>query len=296
MDELAAEQRRASAAASTLEAIRARALRLSHELTIAWAIIGLLGGALAAWLVRRDLRLSREVRRLERERTHELEHFAERVAHDILSPLAAVSAGAHVLSRKLRDDLQAQRASHTMRSSLDRVRVTVQELLRFARAGARPAPGERADLARVVESLREELLPAAEAKGVALTFDTPPPVQVACAEAAIHVVLQNLVRNAIKYIGDGPRKRVRAWASVDTDKVRLLVEDTGPGLPAGMERNVFDPYVRASRDGAPGVGLGLATVKRLVESRRGAVGVSSQPSRGATFWVELPIAPDGALH
>jgi signal transduction histidine kinase len=126
---------------------------------------------------------------------------------------------------------------------------------------------------------------------VALSVAIPERVEVACAEAAMFIVLQNLLRNAIKYIGDGPRRLVRAWADVTGARVRLVVEDTGPGIPPGMERAVFQPYVRGPRAREPGFGLGLATVKRLVESREGKVGVSSAPQRGARFWVELPLAP-----
>ena len=73
-------------------------------------------------------------------------------------------------------------------------------------------------------------------------------------------------------------------------KVRLIVEDSGPGIPAGMEHAIFEPYVRASATDEDGIGLGLATVKRIVESRAGRVGVSSSPRLGAMFWVELPLA------
>jgi len=77
---------------------------------------------------------------------------------------------------------------------------------------------------------------------------------------------------------------------VAAQSVRLSVQDSGPGLPAGMEQAVFAPYVRAPGTHAPGIGLGLATVKRIVESRRGRVGVWSDPRKGATFWVDLPLA------
>ena len=243
--------------------------------------------------MRRHQRLTEEVRRLDRERAQELEQFAGRVAHDIVSPLGPVSVGVQFLARKLELDGQAKEAVRVIRGSLDRVAAIVDELLRFARAGARPAAEECADLPRVIDALRDELLPAAEQQGVALTLEPAPPVRVACSEAAILVVLQNLLRNAIKYIGDGPRRLVSARAIVGPGKVRLTVEDSGPGIPAGMERAVFEPYVRAPGTRQPGIGLGLATVKRIVESRRGRVGVFSDPRRGATFWVELPLAAPG---
>ena len=291
-EELAAEERRAIAASTRLEEIRSRSLELASRLNLAWMLLAILGSCVAAILVRRHQRLSENVRRLDRERAHELEQFAGRVAHDIVSPLGPVSVGVQYLARKLAGDAQAQDAVRIVRGSLDRVGAIVDELLRFARAGARPARGECADLPRVIDALRDELLPAARQQGVALTLEPAPPVKVACSEAAILVVLQNLLRNAIKYIGDSPRKLICARAVVDADKVRLSVQDSGPGLPSGMEKAVFEPYVRGEGAREPGIGLGLATVKRIVESRRGRVGVSSEPRKGATFWVELPLSSD----
>jgi signal transduction histidine kinase len=212
------------------------------------------------------------------------------VAHDIVSPLSPVALGVQVLARKLADDPQAQEAAALVRRSLDRVSTIVDELLRFARAGAQPEPDETADLSRVMDALREEILPDARERGISLTFEPPPRVQVACAEGAVLVVLQNLLRNAIKYIGDGPHKSIVARAAVLGDRVRLSVQDSGPGIPAGMEAKLFEPYVRAPGTRKPGIGLGLATVKRIVEARRGRVGVASTPHEGSNFWVELPLA------
>jgi signal transduction histidine kinase len=290
MDELAAGTSRASGASERLGEIRGRSLRLVNALNLLWASLALVGGVVAAVLVRRHQRVVERLRRVEQARASELEEFAGRVAHDILSPLGPVSPGLQVLSRKLDGDSAAQRAVAAIRRSLERVSMIVDELLRFARSGAQPAPGERADIARVLDSVRDELAPDAEQNGVTLRFEPAPQVEVACGEGAMLVVIHNLVRNAIKYIGDGPRRLVVTRAVVAAQSVRLSVQDTGPGLPAGMEQAVFAPYVRAPGTHAPGIGLGLATVKRIVESRRGRVGVWSEPRKGATFWVDLPLA------
>jgi signal transduction histidine kinase len=290
MDELAAGTRRAGDASERLAEIRGRALRLVNALNLLWASLALIGGLVAAVLVRRHQRVLERLQLVEQARTSELEQFAGRVAHDVLSPLGPVSPGLQVLSRKLDGDSAAQRAVGAIRRSLDRVSMIVDELLRFARSGAQPAPGERADIARVLESVRDELAPDAEQRGVTLRFEPAPQVEVACAEGAMLVVVHNLIRNAIKYIGDGPRRLVVMRAVVAAESVRLSVQDSGPGLPPGMEQAVFAPYVRAPGTHAPGIGLGLATVKRIVESRRGSVGVWSEPRKGATFWVDLPLA------
>jgi signal transduction histidine kinase len=97
------------------------------------------------------------------------------------------------------------------------------------------------------------------------------------------------VRNAIKYMGDAPVRRVTVRSFARRRAVRIEVADTGPGLPPEAASRVFEPYVRATATSGGGFGLGLATVRRLVEAHRGRVGVDSGPT-GATFWVELPSA------
>ena len=72
--------------------------------------------------------------------------------------------------------------------------------------------------------------------------------------------------------------------------MRIEVEDSGPGIPPALYETIFDPHVRGRTDGKPGIGLGLATVKRITESHGGAVGFRSRLDVGSTFWVELPRA------
>ncbi|HEY2029831.1 MAG TPA: HAMP domain-containing sensor histidine kinase, partial [Myxococcales bacterium] len=294
METLTAETQRATAASARLEQVRARSLTTSRLFDALWALCALAGAIVAAVLVRRHQQLQEHTHRLERERAAELEQFSGRVAHDIVGSLSTVSVGLHVLSRSVSGDAHATEAAGLMRRSLSRVTLIVEELFRFAQSGARPQDGETADLGSVLHAIEEELVPAAAQRGVALTVEPSPGVEVACAEAAILVAMQNLVRNAIRYVADAPKKHIVARTTVLRDKVRVSVEDTGPGVPEGMETAIFDPYVRASRTG-DGLGLGLATVKRIVESRSGKVGVVSRPDHGATFWIELPRAMAHAL-
>ena len=112
-------------------------------------------------------------------------------------------------------------------------------------------------------------------------------IVLACAPASSSI-FSNLLRNAVKYLGDGSEKRVTIRALVADENVRVEVEDTGPGLSAELAAHVFEPYVRAPNNTRPGLGLGLATVRRFVNAHRGHVGVSSSPGSGSTFWFELP--------
>ena len=223
-------------------------------------------------------------------RVIELEQFSARVAHEILGPMQAVSVWLWMLERALTTVPRARELLARTRRTLGRVQVIVDELLRFALAGAQPDPGERVNLRDVVEGLREDLVPIAEGAGVSLTIEPVPNVQVACCEAAVIIVLQNLIGNAIKYIGDSPTKRVVARANIIAGAVHLLVQDSGPGIPLGTERSIFEPYFRATDTNQPGIGLGLATVKRIVEAHGGRVGVHPSSRNGACFWVDIPVA------
>ena len=117
---------------------------------------------------------------------------------------------------------------------------------------------------------------------------------VACNKGLLTSALSNLVRNAITYLDGGPDKHVDVLAFDAGDRVRIEVRDNGPGLPPGAESRVFEPYVRGPGTAQPGLGLGLATVKRIVETHGGAVGVESRAGAGSRFWFELPkVAAQG---
>jgi signal transduction histidine kinase len=113
---------------------------------------------------------------------------------------------------------------------------------------------------------------------------------VACNEGLLTAALSNLVRNALTHMDGAPNKHVDIIAADDGDRVRIEVRDDGPGLPPGSEATVFDPFVRGPGATSSGLGLGLATVKRIVESHGGAVGVESHAGVGCRFWMALPKA------
>jgi signal transduction histidine kinase len=100
-------------------------------------------------------------------------------------------------------------------------------------------------------------------------------------------IATNLVRNALKYMGDARERRVTVEVREAGDKWRVEVSDTGPGIPEDQQGRIFEPYVQLAHTGS-GIGLGLATVDRLVRAHGGTVGVRSRLGAGATFWFELP--------
>jgi len=210
------------------------------------------------------------------------------VAHDLMSPLAtvALSLGTGV-QRGVQTEAVAERANR----ALQRARSIVTGLLDFSRAGGVPSTAARAPVPQVVAGVVDEAQPLAAQKEIVLTRGELPACEVACAPGILSMILGNLVSNAIKYMADAEVRRVHVRVQRFATRVRFEVEDTGPGLPAGFEEVAFDPYRRARGD-LPGLGLGLATVKRLVEAHQGRVGVQLRRPSGSRFWVELPRAAD----
>ncbi|MDF2695692.1 MAG: sensory transduction histidine kinase, partial [Labilithrix sp.] len=117
----------------------------------------------------------------------------------------------------------------------------------------------------------------------------PTATVVACSTGVLVSLVSNLLENAIKYMGNAPVKRVTVHVHEADGRVRFEVRDTGPGVAPSLKDRIFDPYVRAGESGVPGLGLGLATVRRLVEAHGGSVGVRpNEGGAGSIFWFELP--------
>jgi signal transduction histidine kinase len=224
-----------------------------------------------------------------KERASELDMFAGRVAHDVLSPLMAVGMGLSLSEARLEGDGAAVAVIRRATRSLERVRALVADLLDFARAGASPELGKASEVGEGLREVLEGSQDEAREAHIDLRCETCPDSRVVCPRGVLMSLAQNLVRNAIKYMGDSPRREVTVRAHESGSLVHVAVEDTGPGVPEELRAKVFEPFVRGTHAVA-GVGMGLATVKKLAEAYGGHVGCRSAPRGGSIFWFELPRA------
>ncbi len=193
----------------------------------------------------------------------------------------------------LGETLPSSRAASALRrgqNNLKKVKGIVDGLLTFARSGAKPVPNAATEVQRALEDSREEWTRSAAEAGIELGFSINSRSAVACTEGVLTSLLENVVRNAIKYMGAGPLRQIWVRVHDEMAAVHFEVEDTGPGLDLSVKDRAFEPYVRGSKTSQPGIGLGLATVKRLASAHGGMVGVRSEPGRGSTFWFRLPWA------
>lgn len=227
-------------------------------------------------------------------RLDELDAFAGRVAHDLRSPLQPALLSATALRAHCPDGTHAliDRLAGSMRQAAE----LVDALLLFARSGARPEASARALVGDVIRELEPALRELAAAERAALVLEVEPGLEVCTTPAALRSILDNLVRNALLYLDDARTRDVRVVAAADGPRtVVLQVSDTGPGIPAHTRAHLFEPFERGStRPG--GSGLGLATVRRLVDAHGGEIALATRSGGGTTFTVRLPRArPSGGV-
>jgi len=220
--------------------------------------------------------------------------FFQNVSHELRTPLTvllaplqnllAVSADRPVAEQQ---DLQA-----AVRAA-ERLRTMVDALLDFsgAEAGTMNPDRQATDLADLTAQTCSMFRAAAEHAGLRFTVEIPDtPITVAVDRAMWSTIVTNLVSNAVKYTTRGAIE-IRLTAT-DTDAV-LTVADTGPGIEPGQQALVFDRFYRATDNAQDGAGIGLAVVVDLVNTHHGHIDLDSNPGRGSTFTVTVPLlVPD----
>lgn len=221
-----------------------------------------------------------------RSQVDELGHFAGRVAHDIRNPLNTAVLSLEVV-RATCPTPSSEAAIDRALKAMHRVEVLVGGLLDFARAGGKPAADAACSMPAVIDEIVEGLAAEASAANIALHAAVPAQARAACSDGVLASIVANLARNAIHHMGDAAEREIELRVAARGPQWRLEVQDTGPGVPPGEEKRIFEPYIQLDHAGGS-IGLGLATVERLARAHGGSVGVVSSPGRGALFWVELP--------
>jgi two-component system OmpR family sensor kinase len=220
--------------------------------------------------------------------------FVADASHELRTPLTSVLANLELLQERLtRADAgndEHEMVGSALRSS-KRMSRLVSDLLLLARADAgRASPRAEVDLGEVATAAVAEVRPVAD--GHRLTVSEAEPVSVQANADELHRLAVNLLDNGVQHTPEGTEINV---AVERRSAVAVLeVSDDGPGIPPGMENQIFSRFVRgagpADIAGDSGTGLGLAIVKAVATSHGGDVEAGASPAGGARFTVRLPVS------
>jgi signal transduction histidine kinase len=265
--------------------------------TLHWVNLPVLSDAttLGRLVVLRDVTEERQVERMRDDLIHTM-------VHDLRNPLTSLSVALDLLGQP-----QAGKLSSHQRVMLDyakgglqRTLTLVTNILDVSRLESRRMPLACAAVALsdlVAETLSTQALLAAQ-KGLRLESDVPSTLPFVWADGqVVDRVLQNLIGNACKFTPEGGLIRVTAEVAVDAEDgqdtpishVLLSVSDTGPGIPPELQDRLFQKFVTGRQQGS-GSGLGLAFCRLAIEAHEGRLWVESEPGRGTTFHLTLPVA------
>ncbi|MFC3459082.1 ATP-binding protein [Massilia haematophila] len=197
------------------------------------------------------------------------QHFVADAAHELRTPLAALRLQAQSLDRA--ETVEARKvAVARLTAGIDRATRLVEQLLVLARQEASAGDGAAArpvDLAELARRTVGDLAGLAQAKQIDLGLQHADEVSIAGQPDALHILLRNLVENAVKYTPGGGT--VDIAVRLQKDAAEITVEDSGPGIPPDERERVFDRFYRVAGSDAAGSGLGLAIIKAIAE-RHGA--------------------------
>jgi len=227
------------------------------------------------------------LKQLEKEKAQ----FVRVLVHELKSPLAAAKmlADAMALGQK---DGPVRSFADRIAQRMSRMKELIQDILELARVSSGEALGEIAvlDIGQETAAVCDAYAEPAQQKGLDLAVDVAvQPVKVRMDRQGYHLVVSNLVSNAVKYTRSGS---VRVTVRQLAQRALLTVTDNGIGIPAKDMDSLFREFFRASnarRQNIGGSGVGLTAVKRIVERFDGRITLDSRENEGTTFEVDLPV-------
>ncbi|MGE0455039.1 MAG: ATP-binding protein [Vicinamibacteria bacterium] len=228
------------------------------------------------------------------ERNAELQRFTYSVSHDLRSPLVTVKGflGA-ILSSARRGDLQrVEEDAARVRAAADRMDLLLGELLELSRIGRLRHAREPVDLAALAAEARDQVAGRLADRGIEVEIGPGLPT-VHGERLRLAQLMQNLLDNAAKFMGDQPRPRIEIGVRREHGGAEavIYVRDNGLGIEPRHGERVFGLFERLDAN-AGGTGLGLAIARRVVESHGGRIWVESEgPGHGSTFCFTLAEAP-----
>jgi signal transduction histidine kinase len=241
-----------------------------------------------ALALRRNEHVLRERTRALEHLNRELDQFAYVASHDLKAPMRAIDSLAGFLREDLGEHLQGDSANHLdlMQGRIRRLEALLDSLLEYSRAGRERSPREVVDLRELIETSIDLVSPA----GVQIRYSGEFG-RVSTWRTPLEQIVRNLADNAFKH-GDGELPFVTVECDVIKNHVRIVIADDGPGIAPEFHERIFGMFQTLQpRDKVEGSGMGLAILKKLIDTYDGSISIDSDPAarRGTSFTVDWPI-------
>ena len=211
--------------------------------------------------------------------------FVQNAAHDLKTPLS-IAITAQGLIKTSRTKKDRKKFSVLVERNLNRLRDSIENMLELYKIEAgRKYLKEPMQLSDIIRAVAVEQEPIAKQKKLGLKINVRPMPTLFGDAAALRIVVENLLENAIKYTEKGT---ITVTAATDKDRVSVSVEDTGKGIPLKDQEHIFERFYKADLY-SPGAGIGLAITKHIIEAHGGKISFKSTPDKGSVFTFTLPI-------
>ena len=243
--------------------------------------------ALLEQMHQRDLILRRRTTELEAA-NRELEAFSYSVSHDLRSPLASIDGFSSALAEFYGDrlDESGKEYLHWIRDASAQMNNLVAGLLQMSRISRSEIHRSQVDLSAIAQSLAGSLRQRDSSREI--DFRIEPGLIVEGDERLLHAVLENLMSNAYKFTGKSGAAMIAFGSSLEGGRRAYFVKDNGAGFDSTQAARMFTPFQRLhSSSEFEGTGIGLATVKRIVERHGGTIWADGKVGQGATFYFTL---------
>jgi signal transduction histidine kinase len=223
--------------------------------------------------------------------------FIEDLTHELKTPLSVLKGELEVTLKRLRSAQDYEAILHSSLDEVDQIIKISENLLLLARFDSDTMPVERSplDLAEFIPEILAELDVLARQKDVRLELASRETAVVRGDIPKLRRLFVNILDNAIKYTPAGGT--VTVGVSRTPASAKVVVADTGRGMPQNLLPRIFDRFFRGERDSRQaGFGLGLPIAMAIAKAHQGTIEVQSVPSQGSTFTVWLPLPGAGPTH